>query len=106
MNADGTIDKVRNKELVEICLLYTSNPRPSVQTIANAMDVGDPSNFIRVIDLYEHSWDKIKKEITGEWYDDDTIRKVVKDTYEKTGYLLDPHGACGYSCLLYTSRCV
>ncbi len=75
------------------------NPRPSVQTIANAMDVGDPSNFVRVLDLYEHSWDKIKKEITGEWYDDDTIRKVVKDTYEKTGYLLDPHGACGYSAL-------
>ena len=75
------------------------NPRPSVQTIANAMDVGDPSNFVRVLDLYEHSWDKIKKEITGEWYDDHTIRKVVKDTYEKTGYLLDPHGACGYSAL-------
>ena len=75
------------------------NPRPSVQTIANAMDVGDPSNFVRVLDLYEHSWDKIKKEITGEWYDDYTIRKVVKNTYEKTGYLLDPHGACGYSAL-------
>ena len=75
------------------------NPRPSVQTIANAMDVGDPSNFVRVLDLYEHSWDKIKKEITGEWYDDDTIRKVVKDTYEQTGYLLAPHGACGYSAL-------
>jgi len=75
------------------------NPRPSVQTIANAMDVGDPSNFARILDLYHHSWTEIKKEISGEWYDDDTIRKVVKDTYEKTGYLLDPHGACGYSAL-------
>lgn len=75
------------------------NPRPSVQTIANAMDVGDPSNFVRVLDLYGKSLDKIKKDISGEWYDDDTIRKVVKDTYEKTGYLLDPHGACGYSAL-------
>lgn len=75
------------------------NPRPSVQTIANAMDVGDPSNFVRVLDLYGKSLDKIKKDISGEWYDDDTIRKVVKDTYEKADYLLDPHGACGYSAL-------
>lgn len=75
------------------------NPRPSVQTIANAMDVGDPSNFVRVLDLYNKSWDEIRKDISGEWYDDDTIRKVVKGTYEKTGYLLDPHGACGYSAL-------
>lgn len=75
------------------------NPLPSVQTIANAMDVGDPSNFVRVLDLYNKSWDEIRKDISGEWYDDDTIRKVVKSTYEKTGYLLDPHGACGYSAL-------
>jgi len=75
------------------------NPRRSEQTIANAMDVGDPSNFVRVLDLYGKSLTNIKKDISGEWYDDDTIRKVVKDTYEKTGYLLDPHGACGYAAL-------
>ncbi|MDR2950113.1 MAG: threonine synthase [Prevotella sp.] len=75
------------------------NPRPSVQTIANAMDVGDPSNFVRILDLYDKSLHKIKSDISGKWYDDDTIRKVVKDTYKKTGYLLDPHGACGYSAL-------
>lgn len=75
------------------------NPRPSIQTIANAMDVGDPSNFVRVLDLYGKSLANIKKDISGEWYDDDTIRKVVKDTYEKIGYLLDPHGACGYAAL-------
>jgi threonine synthase len=75
------------------------NPRPSVQTIANAMDVGDPSNFVRILDLYDKSAEKIKRDISGEWYDDDAIRKVVKETYEKTGYLLDPHGACGYLAL-------
>ena len=75
------------------------NPRPSVQTIANAMDVGDPSNFVRILDLYGKSVDRIKSDVSGEWYDDDTIRKVVKDTYKKTGYLLDPHGACGYAAL-------
>ena len=75
------------------------NPRPSVQTIANAMDVGDPSNFVRVLDLYGHSLEKIKADISGEWYSDDSIRKTVKQTYIDTGYLLDPHGACGYQAL-------
>ncbi|MDL2303452.1 threonine synthase [Dysgonomonas sp. OttesenSCG-928-D17] len=74
-------------------------PRPSVQTIANAMDVGDPSNFVRVLDLYGHSLDKIKADISSEWYNDDSIRKTVKQTYTETGYLLDPHGACGYQAL-------
>lgn len=75
------------------------NLRPSAQTIANAMDVGDPSNFARIIDLYNNSLDEIKKDISGEWYTDDSIRETVKETYKKTGYLLDPHGACGYKAL-------
>ena len=75
------------------------NPRPPVQTIANAMDVGDPSNFARVIDLYNHSADEIRKDITGFRYKDAAIAETVKDTFEKTGYLLDPHGACGYQAL-------
>lgn len=75
------------------------NPRPSVQTIANAMDVGDPSNFARVLDLYNHSLDEIKKDISGTCYDDRAIKEAVKKIYEKTGYLLDPHGACGYLAL-------
>lgn len=75
------------------------NPRPSIQTIANAMDVGDPSNFARILDLYNHSLPEIKKDIIGEWYDDDTIKDIVKETYQKIGYLLDPHGACAYQGL-------
>lgn len=75
-------------------------PRPSVQTIANAMDVGDPSNFARVVDLYSHSLDEIKKDISGKWYPDKVIKEVVKNTYDKTNYLLDPHGACGYQALI------
>lgn len=75
------------------------NPRPSVQTIANAMDVGDPSNFARILDLYNHSLSEIKKDISGEWYDDNTIKDVVRETYQKTSYLLDPHGACAYQAL-------
>ena len=75
------------------------NPRPSVQTIANAMDVGNPSNFVRVLDLYGKSLNEIKRDISGEWYNDDCIKKIVKATYDETGYLLDPHGACGYHAL-------
>lgn len=74
-------------------------PRPSVATIANAMDVGDPSNFARILDLYEGNHDAIASEISGETYTDEQIRETVQKTYEETGYLLDPHGACGYRAL-------
>lgn len=74
-------------------------PRPSVATIANAMDVGNPSNFARILDLYEGSHDAIASEISGETYTDEQIRETVQKTYEETGYLLDPHGACGYRAL-------
>ncbi len=76
------------------------NPRPSVQTIANAMDVGDPSNFVRVLDLYRKSLSEIKKDISGEWYNDQSIKDTVRETYIKTGYLLDPHGAVAYRALM------
>lgn len=76
------------------------NPRPSVATIANAMDVGDPSNFARILDLYQHSHDAIKSEISGVRYSDEEIAATLKGCREETGYLLDPHGACGYQALL------
>ncbi|NDV84144.1 threonine synthase [Bacteroides sp. 51] len=75
------------------------NPRPSIATIANAMDVGDPSNFARVLDLYNNSHEAITAEISGATYTDEQIRETVKKVYEDTGYLLDPHGACGYRAL-------
>lgn len=75
------------------------SPRPSVQTIANAMDVGDPSNFARILDLYGHSHAEISKRISGATYTDEQIADTLKSTYETVGYLLDPHGACGYRAL-------
>lgn len=75
------------------------NPRPSVQTIANAMDVGDPSNFARILDLYSRSHETICSLISGATYTDEQIAETVADTYSRTGYLLDPHGACGYRAL-------
>ncbi|SHE48471.1 L-threonine synthase [Mariniphaga anaerophila] len=81
--------------------LKTGNytPRPSVETIANAMDVGAPSNFARILDLYNHSHEKISSVIKGYRYTDEQIRQTIKNVFTQTGYLCDPHGACGYMAL-------
>ena len=75
------------------------SPRPSVSTIANAMDVGDPSNFARILDLYKNDHQAICADITGTTYTDDQIRETLLAVYKSTGYLLDPHGAVGYRAL-------
>ena len=75
------------------------NPRPSVQTLANAMDVGDPSNFARIYDLYGKSHEKISSLISGATYSDQQISETMRQCYKETGYILDPHGACGYQAL-------
>ena len=74
-------------------------PMPSKQTIANAMDVGDPSNFARIYDLYKGSYDRIKSLISGATYSDQQIREAMRRCYNENGYVLDPHGACGYQAL-------
>ena len=82
-------------------------PRASVQTLANAMDVGDPSNFARILNLYsenklltpEATHHRITNLISGATYKDEQIRKTMQQCYEETGYVLDPHGACGYQAL-------
>lgn len=75
------------------------HPKASVQTLANAMDVGDPSNFARVYDLYGGSHERITSLISGATYSDEQIRKTMAACYGATGYILDPHGACGYRAL-------
>ena len=83
------------------------DPKPSIQTLANAMDVGDPSNFARIINLYsqnnrltsEATHHRITNLISGATYSDDQIRETMRKCYEETGYILDPHGACGYQAL-------
>ena len=97
--------------------IYT--PQPSKQTIANAMDVGDPSNFARILDLYSRpDVQSVLKSrdiaqplpslaeggeagsfISGATYSDDQIAETMRDCYARTGYVLDPHGACGYRAL-------
>ena len=75
-------------------------PKASKQTLANAMDVGDPSNFARIYDLYGKSHERIVSLISGATYDDEHIRQTMRQCYEETGYILDPHGACGYQALV------
>jgi threonine synthase len=86
-------------------------PKPTKQTLANAMDVGDPSNFARIIDLYsredlrndsnkEHSTHEvITALISGATYTDEQIKETMRQCHQSTGYILDPHGACGYQAL-------
>lgn len=83
------------------------NPKPSKQTLANAMDVGDPSNFARIINLYsengklspEETHQRITSLISGATYSDEQIKETMRKCYKETGYILDPHGACGYQAL-------
>ncbi len=74
-------------------------PKASVQTIANAMDVGDPSNFARIYELYKQDHAAICKEISGCTYKDEQIAETMRECLKETGYQLDPHGACGYRAL-------
>ena len=83
-------------------------PKASVQTLANAMDVGDPSNFARILNLYsqngalspEDTHAAITSLIDGVTYSDEQIKETMRQCYEETKYILDPHGACGYQALV------
>ncbi len=88
----------RNDIFLEYLRTGKYNPRPSVETYANAMDVGDPSNFARVIDLYG-SHAAIAAEISGCSYSDEHIAQTMRHCLKENNYLLDPHGACGYRAL-------
>jgi len=74
-------------------------PRASVSTIANAMDVGAPSNFARILELYNHSHLEISTDMVGYRYSDKEIRETMKQVFEEEKYMLDPHGAVGYRAL-------
>jgi threonine synthase len=71
------------------------NPRPSIATISNAMDVGNPSNFARMLDLYSNDWNRLNADITGYTFSDDETRAQMRETHQKNDYTLDPHGAVG-----------
>ena len=74
-------------------------PKPSIATISNAMDVGNPSNFARMVDLFGGSWQGMQELITGYAFDNEATRAGIYTLFDQYGYLMDPHGAIGYLAL-------
>lgn len=89
----------RNRVFTDFLLNGTYSPKSSILTVANAMDVGAPSNFARILDLYDKDYNKISDKISGYSYSDEEILQVIEKVYNENGYLLDPHGATGYLAL-------
>jgi threonine synthase len=75
------------------------SPRDSISTLSNAMDVGNPSNFARILEIFGHEFPQIKERIDAVSISDAKTTEVMKRVYEETGYVLDPHGAVGYKAL-------
>lgn len=80
-------------------------PRPSLRTISNAMDVGNPSNFARMLDFFKatnerSTWNNMRERITGYAFTDQETEQAIKEVYEKYRYIIDPHGAVGYLAIL------
>ncbi|WP_116769786.1 threonine synthase [Maribacter litoralis] len=72
------------------------NPKSSTATISNAMDVGDPSNFIRIRHLFQDNFDALKENLSSYPFTDDETKKALKEIHNINGYIADPHGAVGY----------
>ena len=72
------------------------NPKPSVQTISNAMDVGNPSNFIRIQAIYNNDFYSLKSNLSSYSFSDKETKDAMIEVYNSTGYIVDPHGAVGY----------
>jgi threonine synthase len=90
-NANDIVPKFLETERFE--------PRSSVQTISNAMDVGNPSNFVRLTELYENDFEQIISDIKGISFDDEQTKAIIKEVWENYGYLMCPHTAIGYGGL-------
>ena len=87
-NINDTVPKFMEKGIYQA--------QPSSPTISNAMDVGDPSNFVRILELYDHNFEKLKNHLASYSYTDAQTRLAIKEIHEASGYISDPHGAVGY----------
>ncbi len=74
-------------------------PMQSVATLSNAMDVGDPSNFVRILEIFDNNFPDLRTKLEAVSISDETTARTMKEVYEKFGYILDPHGAVGYRAL-------
>jgi threonine synthase len=73
--------------------------KTSVATISNAMDVGNPSNFVRILKLFNNDSDKLRERMEAVSVSDETTANTMREVYKKRGYILDPHGAVGFYAL-------
>lgn len=85
-----------NNVVTEYLKTELFQPKPSIQTISNAMDVGNPSNFIRIQEIYKNNFDTLKDNISSYSYTDAETKEAMKEIYSKYNYVADPHGAVGY----------
>jgi threonine synthase len=74
--------------------VYT--PMDSIATISNAMDVGDPSNFVRIREIYDNDFEKLRVDLSSYSFTDEQTKEAMSVIYDKSGYVTDPHGAVGY----------
>jgi len=85
-----------NNVVTEYLKTELFQPKPSIQTISNAMDVGNPSNFIRIQEIYKNSFEKLKNNISSYSFTDKETKKAMKEIHSQYNYIADPHGAVGY----------
>ncbi|GGX03359.1 threonine synthase [Aquimarina muelleri] len=85
-----------NDTVVRYLETSTYDPKPSKATISNAMDVGNPSNFIRIQNLFNNNFSALKNNFSAYSFTDDQTKEAMKKIYNKNGYITDPHGAVGY----------
>ncbi|NNK82626.1 MAG: threonine synthase, partial [Flavobacteriaceae bacterium] len=85
-----------NNVVTEYIKTQLYKPKPSVQTISNAMDVGNPSNFIRIQEIYKNNFKTLQDNLFSFSFSDDQTKKAMKEIYDVSGYIADPHGAVGY----------
>jgi len=88
-----------NKVVAEFLATEKYEPRKALATISNAMDVGDPSNFVRILELFHYQFKDLKNTLSSVSISDEETRQTIKKVYEKQKYLLDPHGAVAYRAL-------
>jgi threonine synthase len=86
----------KNNVVTEFLETQFYNPKPSVQTISNAMDVGDPSNFIRIQEIYKNKFHDLKENLSSFSFSDEDTKAAMRTIYENYNYVSDPHGAVGY----------
>lgn len=74
-------------------------PRPAIPTLSNAMDVGDPSNFVRILELFGREYECVRENLTAVSISDERTAQTMREVFEEHGYLLDPHGAVAFAAL-------